>query len=361
LDRCSHKKAVELLSTIKTFLAQDSDRPGTDKCIFLIPCDDEAIKKHLSNVYQNDSELLDSDEFLRKFFNTSIRIPEFIDTELQTFTESLLKETKIPQFVPDEVAYVITAAFRDNPRQIKQFINTLISHFLLAQQRESGTSPEISQEGTITSNVDFLAKFLIVRQKYPPFFTKIAQDFLPPLEWEEIKIEDIEIKVRDDFIDFNNATKSISVPDIRPFIFLRQSKEELAIPGLRDIEKALLDNKTKSVIEVFERLKLTQEILSELNKFFLRLLHRHRNKRKAKYNIIECSLNSLHQKEIDLNDSFYKMIGKILNDSLKDQIPNFPPNLIFNDVLSKCRENDRNGIIDQYIEHLNNPSIKDLV
>ncbi|MBE9501314.1 MAG: hypothetical protein IMY87_02665, partial [Chloroflexi bacterium] len=77
LDRVSCEKAIELLSTIKTFLEQK-------KCVFLIACDADAIKKHLESLYAPDSDnlegtsTLDGDEFLRKFFNSCLIIPEFI-------------------------------------------------------------------------------------------------------------------------------------------------------------------------------------------------------------------------------------------------------------------------------------------
>ncbi|GAH48569.1 unnamed protein product, partial [marine sediment metagenome] len=51
LDRCTHDRAVELLSTIKTFLAKETDISTQNKCLFLIACDDAAIKKHIENVY----------------------------------------------------------------------------------------------------------------------------------------------------------------------------------------------------------------------------------------------------------------------------------------------------------------------
>jgi len=49
LDRVSCETAVELLFTIKTFLEQR-------KCVFLMACDADAIKKHLERLYATDSE-----------------------------------------------------------------------------------------------------------------------------------------------------------------------------------------------------------------------------------------------------------------------------------------------------------------
>lgn len=166
LDRVSCDKAVELLSTIKTFLEQE-------KTIFLIACDAEAIKRHLESLHGLNSEssvgssIFDGDEYLRKFFNSYLVIPEFIDTELYSYTEDLLNESNLHAPDRQDVVFVITKAFRDNPRQIKQFINTLISHLLLAEQRE--ISKELSK-GVVTTNVAYLAKYLIIRLQFSKYY-----------------------------------------------------------------------------------------------------------------------------------------------------------------------------------------------
>jgi hypothetical protein len=268
LDRCTRDNAVKLLKTIKTFLAKDTGTDANNRCVFLIPCDDEAIKSHLESVYLNSKRIFgqdeltssvvfekgfDSDEFLRKFFNTFLILPNFIDTELQEYTRELLKESHVPEFDNPDVAHVIFMAFRENPRQIKQFINILISHFLMAQNREISDSPLIIPLGTITENVPFLAKFLLVRQIFPNPYISIVQKSLPPEEWNEIS--DTEFK------NFHIATSMFTVPDIRPFIFLKHSREQLQIPGLREIERKscnpyLKSNRKKS--NIFIRAFLTK-------------------------------------------------------------------------------------------------------
>ncbi len=133
LDRVKREKTVEILSTVKTFLELKN-------CIFLVQCDEEAIKEHLKHIYApneggGEGKSYNTDEFLRKFFNTYIYIPPFINSDLGEYTEELLKNVKISQFIDNNLTSLITIAFRENPRQIKQFINTLISHFLLAKER----------------------------------------------------------------------------------------------------------------------------------------------------------------------------------------------------------------------------------
>jgi len=354
LDRCIHGKAVELLSTIKTFLAKDIDVDENNKCIFLIACDDEAIKTHLKNVYsinQNNTinnTSFSADEFLRKFFNISLRIPDFIDTELQTYTDDLLKKIDIPQFSSPDVSYVITNAFRENPRQIKQFINILLASFYLAQEREESPEPLIIPKGTITKHVAFLAKFLIIYQKYPLEYKKIRESHLNVNEIENIENEK--------YKDFLRATKTITVNDIRPFIYLKQSEEELAIPGVKEIELGLIDYKEEMVKEKIKIIKENPDQIVNLNKYILSLIERYKktNRITPLSNIISCSLDVLHHHNLNLNKTFYNKVADLLNNDhyLKNELERFKSPLIFNEVLTKCNAEDRENIINQYINIL---------
>jgi len=346
LDRTSHEKAVEILSTIKTFLEQK-------KCIFLIACDDEAIKKHLESVYikaqENTNETpFDSNEFLRKFFNASLQIPDFIDTELQTYTEDLLRQTTIPQFDSADVAYVITNAFRDNPRQIKQFINTLLAHFLLAEERENSSRPLVVPKGIITENVAFLAKFLIVRQQFSPEYQQIQESYLIP--------DEVESKNKK-FKDFLRATRLITVSNIRPFIYLKQSKEELSIPGVTEIELALVDNNVESLKEKIELLKANPEQIRNLGRCINSLIDRNKNIRIALFNIVTSSLIALKHHNLEFDQHYYDKVADLLNDDniLGAELQRFGPSLIFNEVLRRCNKSDRGGIIERYINIFSKP------
>ena len=362
LDRCIHSKAVELLSTIKTFLAKDIDVDENNKCIFLIACDDEAIKTHLKNVYSinqnntinntSNNTSFSADEFLRKFFNVSLRIPDFIDTELQTYTEDLLKEVDIPQFASPDISHVITSAFRDNPRQIKQFINILITNFYLAKGREESKPPLITPKGTITNKVAFLAKFLIIQQKFPSAYKKIKELYLDIDEVENIKNKDENEKYK----NFREATKTISVNEIRPFIYLKQSKEELAIPGAEELKIDLSDNKYEVVKGKVDILKTNPEQIKNLNTLILSLIELNKRKKRIAplFNIISCSLNIIKDYNLKFNKEFFNKIAGLLDDDkyLKNELESFEPALIFNEVLTKCNAEDRKDILNQYIDIL---------
>ena len=345
LDRTTHKKAVELLTTIKTFLE-------LDKCVFLIACDDEAIKKHLQGVYTMGKDTnkgqkpFDTDEFLRKFFNASLRIPEFIDTELQNYTEILLKETAIKELDSTDVAYVITNSFRENPRQIKQFINSLMAHFLLTQERESGEEPLIIPSGAITNNVAFLTKILIIRQKFPKECHEICESYLNMDEMKNIGSKE--------FKNFLRSTKLITTDDIRPFIFLKQSQEELLIPEIRDLELGLVDDNRDIVNEKLKSIKANPEQVNGLRRFLPSLIERNRNRRILLLNIISCSLDALRFHNLEMGRGYYDKVSDLLNDdiALKPELRRFPPAVIFGEVLTRCNTSDRNDIVAEYVRLL---------
>lgn len=348
LDRCAHKRAVELLSTIKTFLAEDRETSQENKCVFVIACDDEAIKQHLTSVYRltddsNRGRSFNPDEFLRKFFNTSVRIPQFIDTELQTYTENLLEETGVPELNSLDAASVITSAFRDNPRQIKQFINVLIASFELAKTREE---KQLLPKGTITDNVPFLAKFLVLQQEYPEAYRKIQEKMLSVQEWADSEKSDLN--------DFLRATKPVATSDIRPFVFLKQSEEERALPEIGELERALLDNNCEEVKQTLGGIKENAEKVNILGKYIMSLIRRIKPRKIPLLNIINSSLEALKLHNLELRRDFYSLIGDLLNDKeiLKPGLSQITPSLVFEQVLTRCSEQDKKGIIIYYIDML---------
>ncbi len=340
LDRVPCEKAVELLSTIKTFLEQK-------KCVFLIACDAEAIKKHLERQYEaSTSDMpgvsgIAGDEFLRKFFNTYLVIPEFIDTELQTYTENLLEETGLSTRDLPDVAYVIAKAFRDNPRQIKQFINTLLSHFLLAKKREA--SGELL-EGTVTNHTAYLAKDLVIRLEFPEYYETFTQADATSTESEK-------------FNDFLRATGPIGVEDPRPFRYLKLSEEEIEIPEIRELQLAVQDNNVDSAIQVMSKIKADASKLATLNKFVSSLIDRNRGKELVLTNIVSSTLSALHHLEITLPKHFYQQVADLLGDDnqLATQIQNLDTSLIFSEVLSICSKARREEVIGEYTRLFSDP------
>lgn len=340
LDRVSCDKAIELLSTIKTFLEQD-------KCVFLIACDAEAIKRHLESLHGLNSEnsggvsRFDGDEYLRKFFNSYLIIPEFIDTELHTYTEKLLDESNVHTHDRPDVAYVITKAFRDNPRQIKQFINTLISHLLLAEHRE--TSQELPKD-TITKNVAYLAKDLIIRLQFSKYYDS----------WTRGELEKGTSKELDNFLQ---ATKPIDVENKRPFRYLKLSEQEIEIPEIRNLQLAFQDNDVDQASQIIERFKTDTSKLSALNRSVSSFVDNNRGRGLLLSNIVSSILSTTKRLAIDFDKHFYHDIAELLNDDaqLGTQLQNFDPNIIFSEVLNRDKT-QRDEILRRYSELFGDPN-----
>jgi len=152
IDRCHKDLAFELLLTIKNFLEQKS-------VIFIIPIDEIEIKKHIKKQGNNPNE------FLRKLFNTSILIKDISEVDLFDFAKKLNDDYQLG-FSPDIIS-IVAQQFSKNPRKIIQFLNVLQTEILLAEKQEK---IELIPSGSITKNLPFFTKLLIIREEWPDLY-----------------------------------------------------------------------------------------------------------------------------------------------------------------------------------------------
>lgn len=262
LDRVTGKKAVEIISTIKTFL-EPADRDNRKDIVFIIPCDSVAIKKHLQMVFGSHSNDY-ADEFLRKFFNTIVWIPQFYDTELQKLAFIKLKETKVRDLDSLDLAALITLVFDQNPRQIIQFINILLANYLLLKERNiSGFS--------LKSNVTQLAKYLLLKQKFPKIMEIYRDNKVYNLN-EDIKklLEDnLDIPDKDkleDFYDFIELTRPWKIESLDLFFKFRLTEFEAAFENSTKLISLLQSNRVKEILsnDTSEKLIAEKEYLDSL-------------------------------------------------------------------------------------------------
>lgn len=248
LDRCPGKIAIEMLSMIKTFM-------DNKKCIYISPCDDEALRKHLNQANGKEYSTEDAPEFLRKFFQTSIKIPPFIDEDIEIFTKNLNSELKYP--FGEGVIDVIKSAYTKNPRRMKHALNKLTTLKLLAHKIENGG---VICKGTITRNIEFLAKISIIEEEWPTFYQELLDD--------GNLLDDIESYIREyprkhNTIDelfeknkglehFLNANRLITAEDTSPFLMLNQTSYEVALPDATIVRNCLQNNDSKCIRRILE-------------------------------------------------------------------------------------------------------------
>ncbi len=258
LDRCCRSRVVEVLSVIKTYL----EPLGKKKCIFVIPCDDVAIKEQVKAAYEiftgaeNKKEAEEyADEYIRKFFNASIRITPFIEKEIEPYIETqlgkmlLTKDMDVKEI--KQLIQMIGSVFRKNPRQIKQFLNNLTSKYLLVKEREAEPEPMIKPK--ISSNIKFLAKVAIIETKFPEWYQKFeADDNLYGEAARSLYTPDSVVKKNDDLWHFLDLTRDITARNHKAFFHLKQNPHEAKIPNYDQFSEAVRAGDREKVLEVFE-------------------------------------------------------------------------------------------------------------
>ncbi len=160
IDRCPSDMAYQLLTDIKSFLSNEEYN-----LVFVVPVDDEALKKHLfrkldqENGYNIDKE---KEEFLRKFFNVTLRIKPHQETELQYFAHEINRENDLG-YSNDTLA-VVAKEFADNPRRIIQLLNNLSGDLAL-------------YDDVFASKYETaICAALILQEVYPDFYKRVTKD-----------------------------------------------------------------------------------------------------------------------------------------------------------------------------------------
>lgn len=148
IDRCHKETAYELLTNTKNFIDTRLD------VIFLIPVDDNALKKH---IFKGEVEgIKESEEFLRKYFNVTVRIKPYKVTEIFDFAAQINNQNKLG-FKPDTIN-IIAKEYASNPRRIIQFYNNLQLEMVLMKDKYG---KKFSEKNEIA-----ICKFLIIREEW---------------------------------------------------------------------------------------------------------------------------------------------------------------------------------------------------
>ncbi len=269
LDRCSHELVVDTLSAIKTFL----EPRGEQKCIFVVPCDDGAIRQHVKAAYRVLSEdyasggSLDPEqyaiEYLRKFFSGSIRIDPFLPEEIESYIEHLLSQMKLTEDLSNQdistLVQMVGFLFRDNPRQLKQFLNNLTSTYLLVKERETGLSPQINPP--ISDKKLFLAKVVAIETRFPDLYRMFRNDdnLFPRVHSASVtasRVGEVTTLLSNKeglalLESFLRSTGHITAANPKAFFNLKQSAQEALIPNYAQFDSALQQGDVASALNAY--------------------------------------------------------------------------------------------------------------
>ena len=142
-----------------------------------------------------DASLLDEaerlvDEYLRKFFDATIRLRPILPEDLRRFATDELQrlfayvEASVPapagsnELVPtelqDRLVSLVVSALRQNPRRIKQFANSLETRLRTIRARED--SGGISRELALSADILGIAKLAILEEEWRPFYEELERN-----------------------------------------------------------------------------------------------------------------------------------------------------------------------------------------
>lgn len=165
IDRCQPDTAYTLLTDIKNFLCKEFN------VIFVVPVDIYALRKH---ILKSSSEQFgpEADEFLRKFFNTSIWMKPFQNDEMFDYANQLSSRNELG-YSPETVSLVANS-YATNPRRIIQLYNNL-------QIELSGYDADFSKE-----HQALICKLLIIREEFPKYHRQLLEN--PQLFYVDVVI-----------------------------------------------------------------------------------------------------------------------------------------------------------------------------
>jgi predicted KAP-like P-loop ATPase len=162
LDKCSPKKALEILELIRVF----HDIEGF---VYIIGISHDMIIK-LSNI-ENSNTSIDGEHFIKKLIQIPITLPKWSNQDIVNLVKDLIKNGMIHDKFKDLIEKnidLISVAIDNNPREIKRFLN----NFIVAHEIFSGKKNFEAKELIFSGKKNFEAKELLIIQAIHLRWTK---------------------------------------------------------------------------------------------------------------------------------------------------------------------------------------------
>jgi len=179
------------------------------------------------------------------------------------------------------------------------------------------------------------------------------QDMYKRIMTEHLTFEEAE-RIGDDkeYQNFMRATNTIRVADIQPFLYLKQSEAERKIPGFKELQVGLEDDRSEIVQEKMQIIKASPEQVESLERLLPSLIENHKKRRTLLKNIVSCSLSGLQKAGLVLKGDYYNKVADLFEEygELKDDLERIVPSLIFGEVLKRCDEHHRKSVTKRYVE-----------
>ena len=307
LDRCDAETAVEMLSTIKTYLEPTVGTPGhypisrshekVDKeIVFVISVDDAALRRHLIAQELEQSKELDRsreqrveaarryvDEYLSKFFSARLPIRHILLDDIREYIDANLDPLIKGRGIEEDrklLVEFVSAGLRSNPRRVKQFVNDLEARLRLLQEREKPVpdgKPGISS--AVSEDVLPVARLALIEAEWPEAFEELERDYRKLDEWETraksesaVLIRQPAVEPRDSeeeetttaapdaeelasaqrFAAFLRLSSSVSSENLRTLLDLKQASAEAGLPRFLEFRSAVVGDDRAEVERLVE-------------------------------------------------------------------------------------------------------------
>lgn len=246
LDRCSPKKALEVLESIKVFL-------DIEGLIYVLGISHKTINQLITYAYKKVG--VEGSEYIKKIIQIPIKLPLWEDTDLSKLISEKLTVNLKPEYAKllSQNAETIAKVVENNPRQLKRFINSLIIVYETYSSKED------------TLELEKLFISLLIQKRMPKFFLmyvnheqlqKIINHFLEILPWASLVKSGPAIRsplYEDNLMrEHPNIFKLVThlYPDIKDSEKTKDGEEisDLFILAFSDISRQLNDPTLKSSI-----------------------------------------------------------------------------------------------------------------
>ena len=353
LDRCESEVVIEMLSMIKTFMG------NIEKCKYIIACDNNAIESHLANIrnFTPLDSIVTPREFLQKFFQITMRVPPFIPGDLTEYADSLLSGT--PMKEQEGISEILNLGVLKNPRKIHQYINNLVLFYNVAKIKEQNGA---IQRETITKNVRFLAKLIVLREEYPEFYRYVERDptllddvekYLRGVTKSDVLPERLQVLLQEDpYLNyFLWMTLNVTSKDMQAFLNLKQEKFESDLPDRLNFIERIISND----VEYLSHRLNKKNSLSE--KYFLELIHYMKRLFYSRKPILATQCVNLLIENIDnapevlKNEILHNLERSLQGEQILESLGKFDVEKVFR-LLETFHYNGRNTVLDKYAQTL---------
>lgn len=257
VDRCSPDVAMKVLATVKNFL--ELPDPSV---FFLIPCDREALERHLSATFRSrgleeQEAAADAREYVGKFFGATLSMTPVRQAELHLVAAANLRRMQLghnldPQEL-DDIAAIASSANRTSPREVQVFMNKVATSWLVAEQGGS--------QGADILGLKDVAKLSALQDKAPALWSLVEDDpsalaeaesrlVLDREQWPE---DPVSTALRDsEAVRITRALQwhPVGEQQVRVFLGLRQPIQAANVPRYFDVIAAIQDGNMELVADV---------------------------------------------------------------------------------------------------------------